>query len=139
MKRTYIKKFNNFVNEALSSKFSRNTAADLMKSVEMEINAILPDWETQYSENEESPVLYVIKDDTEFYIQPSTDSYFKGDEPELDSEGYNEKIEVLISLSSGSTNDPTVSVESLPNDYDFEKLSKVVAYKLGQMIVEYVD
>ena len=139
MKHTYIKKFNNFVNEALDSKFSRNTAADLMKSMEMEIKAILPDWETQYSENEESPVLYVIKDDTEFYIQPSTDSYFKGDEPDLDSEGYNDTVEVFISLSAGSTDDPTEAVKGKPNDYNFEKLSKAVAYKLGQMIVEYVD
>lgn len=134
-----IKRFSQFINENESSHYSKTTEANLLKSIEMEINSILPDWETHYSENEESPILYVIKDDTEFYIQPSTDSYFKGDEPELDSEGYNDTVEVFISLSAGSTDDPTESVKNLPNDYDFEKLSKAVAYKLGQMIVEYVD
>jgi hypothetical protein len=141
-----IKGFTQFVNENeiqegdRMASFRTTTESNLMTAIKMEVDKLLPEWNTSLEKSidvEGGYIIYVESpEDPEnyYFIEPAPDNYYKGQEEEDEFSQAGDVAEVFITKGDGSTSQDSLTVTANPGDYSMEKLARRVALKLATWI-----
>jgi hypothetical protein len=134
-----IKGFSQFVNESNhTNSFRTTTEFNLMTAIKMEVDKLLPNWNTSLQKSGyDSYVIYVESpEDPEnyYFIEPSLDNYYRGQEEEDEFSPTEDIVEIFISKGDGSTDPHSMTVAPSTDDLSMKKLASQVALDLKTWI-----
>jgi len=124
-----IKGFTQFVNENeiqegdRMASFRTTTESNLMTAIKMEVDKLLPEWNTSLQKSSDVEGGYIIyvesPEDPEnyYFIEPATDNYYRGQEEEDELSSAGDVAEVFITKGDGSTSQDSITVTANPGDH----------------------